>query len=256
MSKVFKSKNVTVGPPKTIINTFKEIIKQAGSNESAEPEENLSPEESSGDIEEKSARIIEDAKQMYLKIIQEANSEAQTITENAEAEAQKLMSDAKEEGYSQGYESGYQEGRNAAQAVIDEAVDIREFLDSRKESYLKEIEGQVMELVLKIAEKVIGMELSQNKDSILSLVEQALQKCAFRKKLVLKVSPDDYDFINESKDRICMMVEGISGIDIESDLSLTQGSCIIETPSGEINSSIDVQIQEVERIFAYLLRNE
>jgi flagellar biosynthesis/type III secretory pathway protein FliH len=40
-----------------------------------------------------------------------------------------------------------------------------------------------------------------------------------------------------------------------SDLSLPNGSCIIETPSGEVNSSVDVQIEEVEKIFNYLLRN-
>jgi flagellar assembly protein FliH len=88
------------------------------------------------------------------------------------------------------------------------------------------------------------------------LINQALQKYAFRKKLILKVSPQDQGFVLENKDRVCKLVEGISDIEIEADMSLEAGSCIVETPSGEINSSIDVQMREIEKIFTDMLGNE
>lgn len=249
MSKVYKSGFVSIGAPKPIVNNFEELKKTEAKADHAEESVYLSSDEHANSI-------IEDAKQMYLKIIEEANAEAQGIMEAAEKEAQKLMADSREKGYMEGCESGFAEGRKEAQAIIDEAVEIREFLDDRKECIFREAEEQVLELVLSIARKVIGDELTQNKEAILSLVNMALQKCAFKKKLVLKVSNQDLDFLLDNKKRICMMVEGISDIDIEPDFSLAQGSCIIETPSGEINSGIDVQISEVERIFTYLLRNE
>lgn len=249
MSKIYKSSCVSIGTPKPIVNIFRNQAK-IGAEATAEDKA------SCHDDGEAANSIIEDAKQMYLKIIEEANSEAQTIAKTAEMEAQKLMSASREDAYKEGYESGYLEGRKEAKSVIDEAAELREFLDKRKESFYKEAEEQVLQLVLSIAKKVIGNELMQNNEVILSLVNMALQKCAFKKKLILKVSPLDLDFIKENKDRICMMVEGISDIDIVSELSLTKGSCIIETPSGEVNSSIDVQIKEIEKIFSFLLRNE
>lgn len=251
MSKVYKSVYVSIGAPMPLINTFKSEAKPA-----AEAEETAEKLENSADMEEAANSIIEDAKQMYQKIIEEANSEAKAAIEAAESEAQELMSASKETGYREGYESGYLEGRKEAQSVIDEAAELRKFLDDRKESIYKEAEEEVLQLVLEISKKVIGDELIQNNEVILSLVNMALQKCAFKKKLILKVSPQDSDFAIENKDRICMLVEGISDIDIVTDLSLSRGSCIIETPSGEINSSIDVQIKEIEKIFTYLLRNE
>jgi flagellar assembly protein FliH len=240
-----------MGTPKSIINIFKSDVKP-----NAEAEEIIEEIGSEDDLIEDANSIIKDAKQMYLKLIEEANSEAQSILETADAEAQNLKSAASEDGYKEGYDSGYVEGRNEAQTVIDEAVELREFLDIRKEEFYKEAEEQVVKLVLELARKVIGDELKQNNEAILSLVNQGLQKCAFKKKLILKISPQDSDFVLKNKDRICMMVEGISDIDIVTDLSLSQGSCIIETPSGEINSGIDVQIAEIEKIFYYLLRNE
>lgn len=251
MSKVYKSGQVSIGDPKPIMNAFKDIIKAAyDESEKVELEENQAENEAAA------SNIIEDAKEMYLKIIDEANSEARSIVEAAEAEAQKLMSAAKEDGYREGFEAGYLESKNEAQAIINEAADIREFLDSRKCDIYKEAEEQILQLVLDISRKVIGDELTQNKESILSLIKQALKKCAFKKKLVLKVSPQDNEFILENKDRISMLVEGISDIEIASDLSLATGSCIVETPAGEINSSVDIQISEIEKIFAYILGNE
>ncbi|HWR60328.1 MAG TPA: FliH/SctL family protein [Clostridia bacterium] len=248
MSKVYKSEQVSIGTPKPISNAFKSA---------ARPEAVEAPAETGPvETEEAARNIIEDAKEMYLKIIEEANSEARTIVKSAEEEALKLLVEARENGHKEGYEAGYLNGREEARSVIEEASGIREFLDGRKCDIYREAEEQVLQLVLDISKKVIGDEVTQNKEAILSLVNQALQKCAFKKQLVLRVSSQDYEFILEHKERICTLVEGISDIEIVSDLSLSPGSCIVETPSGEINSSIDIQIREIEKIFTYLLGNE
>lgn len=241
-----------MGSPKPIVNIFKSEIKQ----ENGEAVEVLIAERSGPEPEEEANTIIEDAKMMYLKIIEEANSEAQTIRSDVNQEAQSIMSRAREDGYREGFDAGYLEGRKEAQAAIDEAVELRSFIDERKDALYVEVEEQVVQLVLAISRKIIGDEISQNNEAILSLINNALQKCAFKKKLILRVSHQDSKFVIENKDRICMLVEGISDIEIQEDLSLAKGSCQIETPSGEIDSSIEVQMKEVEKIFTYLLRNE
>jgi len=251
LSKIYKSNYVSIGTPKPIVNIFGNKAEKG-----AEAEAVTKDEISCCDEGEAANSIIEDAKQMYMKIIEEANSEAQEIMRAAELEAQKLISDSEEEGYTKGYESGFLKGKEKAQSIIDDAFAIKEFIDKRKESLYKDTEYELLKLVLSIAKKVIGSELEQNKEAILSLVNQALKKCAFKKKLVLKISPHDSEYIIENKNRICMMVEGVSDIEIVPDLSLTKGSCIVETPSGEINSSIDVQINEIEKIFTYLYKTQ
>jgi flagellar assembly protein FliH len=240
-----------LGDPKPIINAFKDRIRV-----NTEAEEKAGIENKAIEEEKIASNIIDDAKEMYLKIIQEANSEAQILLETAKDEAQQLLTAATEDGYRDGYESGSLEGSRKAQAVIDEAAGIREFLEKRKCDIYKETEEQILQLILDISKKVIGDELTQNRESILSLINQALQKCTFKKKLVLKVSQQDYEFVLKNKDKICTLVEGISDIEIVSDLYLMAGSCIVETPSGEINSSIGIQIRELENIFTYILRNE
>ena len=162
MSKIYKSRNVLIGAPKHIVNVFRnetKIIKE--NNEAKENDDNTAYEE------EYANSIIEDAKQMYLSIIEEANAEARRIVEAAEAEAVQLLSSSRDNGYKEGYESGYMEGKNAANSIVDEASEIKAFLDSRRDSLYKEAEEQILDLVMSISEKVIGQELSQNREAIL-----------------------------------------------------------------------------------------
>ena len=129
MSKVYKSRNVSIGIPKHIVHVFRnETIKE-------EEQKTINNEDKNpADEEEYANSIVEDAKQMYLKIIEEANAEARRIMEAAEAEADNLLSSSRENGYKEGYESGYLEGKNEAQSIIDEASEIKAFLDRRKEN--------------------------------------------------------------------------------------------------------------------------
>lgn len=208
------------------------------------------------DLEEESANIIEDAKKMYLRIIEEANLEAQKILETANREREEIHLNSAKKGNAEGYASGQAKGLNQAEAIIQQAAELKLKLDERSKSIYKEAEIEIMEMVLDIARKVIGEELTQNPDILVSLIKKALDKCAFKEKLSIRVSEHDYDYVNENKDRIVILTEGINDLEILCDKALKMGSCIVETQAGEINSGITVQLNEIEKAFEYLMRNE
>lgn len=253
MSKVFKSTYVHIGSPKPIENVFVRPEK-AKINAEAIEEAAAAVDDSAEAVnpEEDANNIIEEAKQMYLKIIEEANFEARQIIDKAHGEAVIIKENERQAGYTE----GFQEGKNQAQQIIDEAAEIRAFLDARKEQLLEEVEEPVIALLLDISKKIIGDELKQNREAIFSLIGEGLSRCAFKSKLTIRVSEADYEQVMAGKDRISSLIEGISELEIYSDLSMEAGGCVIETPSGEINSSIDVQLRELEKAFMYVLRNE
>ncbi|MDF2840252.1 MAG: hypothetical protein K0Q99_1024 [Clostridia bacterium] len=207
-------------------------------------------------VEEAANNIIDDAKNMYLRIIEEANAEAQKILEEAQQECERIQSDSAERGYNEGHHAGFAEGVNQAEAIIQQAAELKRLLEERSNQMYKDAEAELMEMVLDIARKVIGDELTQNHDVILSLIKQAIAKCAFKEKLVIRVSDQDFDYVNENKDKIIMLTEGINDLEICCDKALAHGSCIVETSSGEINSGINVQFKEIRKAFEYLIRNE
>lgn len=248
MSRIFKSNYVKVGTPKPIKSDTPEIMK---------PQETRPMEiHQAQSLEERANSIIEDAKQMYLRIIEEANSEAQKIVEAANQEAEAIFAETAERGYNEGYAAGYNEGMQQTEAVLNQAAGIREELDARHISMYDEAEKEIMQMVLDISRKVLGDELTQNPDVILLLIRQALEKCAFKDKLIIRVSEQDYEHVISNKNKIVMLTEGLSDLEISCDMALPKGSCIVETTSGEINAGLHVQMNEIQKAFEYIVRNE
>lgn len=249
MSRIFKSNYVKIGTPKQVkSNTPLPVIRIE--------EPAITEEMKKQSAEEKAQAIIDDAKQMYLRIIEEANSEAHKLLEEAKQQVESIQSEAANQGYNDGYNAGYSNGLNQAECIIQESMDIKCDLDHRRNAMYTEAESEIMELVLDIAQKVIGQELVLNQDVIFSLIQQALQKCAFKDKLTIRVSSDDFDYTNSIRDRIVALTEGINELEVLCDRALSKGSCIVETDSGEINAGIQVQMKEVQKAFEYMMRNE
>lgn len=248
MSRIFKSNYIKIGTPKAIKSNVSIPVKQ---------EIAIASETSLGfNDEEQANNIIEDAKELYLKIIEEANFEAKRIIDAAHAEKEAIQAAAGDNGYKEGFDTGYTEGLNQAQNIIMKAEEIKQQLDDRNSCIYKAAENEIIELVLEISKKVIGQELTQNNEVMMSLIKQAINKCTFKDKLTIRVSDDDFNYVNDNKERIMMLTEGINDIEIYCDKALTKGSCIVETPSGEINAGIDIQMKEITNAFEYLLRNE
>lgn len=248
MSRIFKSNYVKVGTPKQIKSNTPPLQLPI--------EPKTMEVHQAASLEEKANNIIEDAKQMYLRIIEEANLEAQKILDEVHHEREAIHQQTAEQGYQEGYDAGYTEGLNTAEAIIQQAALLKKQLDDRAERMYREAECELMSMTLDIARKVIGEELTLNPDVSLSLIKQAIAKCAFKSKLSIRVSEEDYDYVNENKNRIIMLTEGINDLEIICDKALPKGSCIVETTSGEINSGIDVQMNEIKKAFEYMMRNE
>jgi flagellar assembly protein FliH len=65
------------------------------------------------------------------------------------------------------------------------------------------------------------------------------------REFVIKVSPDDYNFLVQNQGKIyCAMSKDVQ-IDIVEDLSMTKNQCIIETDTGVYDCSLDIQLHNL-----------
>lgn len=146
--------------------------------------------------------------------------------------------------------------KKQAESLITEALNIKEAVLKSKKQLLKDIEEDVISLVIDTVEKILNKKVEEDYETIYNLIQLGLEKCAFTENLILRVSPEDYDFVISIKDKILALSENISDIQIKQDKSLRKGSCIIDTSSGSIDSSIWTQFNHVKEIFEELLRGE
>ncbi|RKD27789.1 flagellar assembly protein FliH [Caminicella sporogenes DSM 14501] len=190
----------------------------------------------------------------------EAEKEAERIINDAYEKAKQIIQNAREEGYEKGFEEGvregFEKGKKRADEIISEALNIKEEVMKFKENFIVDIERDVVDLVIKTIEKILNKKIKEDYDIIYGLIKAGLEKCAFTDSLVLRVSPDDYEFALEVKDKILALSENVTDIIIKQDKSLSKGSCIIDTSSGSVDSSIWTQFNQIKNTFEEILKGE
>ncbi len=231
--------------------------------EEVEKEEQYSPEDLIEQAENAAIEIMDNAQEAADNLISEARKSARELEEEAIQNTNAVFEDAKNKGREEGYNEGYEEGKQEAEELkkqanilIDEALEIKENMQSKYKELLIDVEAEIIKLTLAISKKVIGKEI-QDLDYIENLVSEAMKHLNYSTSLVLRVSEKDFDAASIAKPKILAMAERIESLDIKIDYALPEGSCLIDTSSGSIDASVQTQIDRIEEIFNnILLANE
>lgn len=248
-SKIFKNYQVNVGVPFQVrVPLNFQTIKAADA-----VEHSIHNDDYNDKITEDAGGEIEKAREEAELILKEAQLEALRIMENTEREIEVNKLAIEEEARRIGYENGFSEAKKQYEDLIQEAEFIREHARAEYREVLESIESDAINVILEIAKKVIGIEISFNKEDILYLVKQAFEKCGNKENIVLKTSPEDYDFLVINKDKLLSMVEGIGDLEIKKDSSLKEGACIVETAFGSVDAGVQTKLNKIEQVFRCLI---
>ena len=186
------------------------------------------------------------------KMITKAGIEANEITTNAKKHAEEIISKAKiqseedakktiEEAKAQGYAEGREQGVAEADALKAEAQKLYDKAQTEREETIKNIEPDMVALVMKVVKKLTGDIAVIKPELVVNLIKQGLADATLTGSINIRVSKQDYDAVLAAKDEILSFAEGANGLDILKDLSLNKSDCIIETPFGIIDTSLDGQ---------------
>lgn len=227
------------------------------------------------EIEKIMETTLEKAKQEYESIIEDAKKESLTIIENAETKyeeminsaydrAREILTQSKEEGYNEGYdlgykegyEKGYNEGKEKSDRLIKESLEIKDNYINKRNSLLRDLEKDIIDLVISIYEKVINKKTEEDNELIVSLVLNGIRNLDLTDKLTIISSKDDFNILEIAKDEILAKSSLISELEIKYDMSLNKGDCILETSKGSIDVSLKNQLDEVKELLTSILNNE
>ena len=151
----------------------------------------------------------------------------------------------------QAKQTGFQEGMQKAQQ--DAAAEIAAALD-RLSQKLKEVAGlrtkmrsyaemDIVKLGLAIAQRILRRELTTDPETIHGLVHAALQKIQNRDIVKVRVYPAGAEALRASLAR----AGAAPAIQVVSDPMLKIGDLLFDTSVGELDASVETQLQEVER---------
>jgi flagellar assembly protein FliH len=165
----------------------------------------------------------------------------------SEINTEKLESEAYQKGFQQGEIIAREEAEKKIGSVMKRYADSIEEISRVKSSLYSRTEKEVVGLAIEIAKKIVGREIKADRSIIQTLVRVALSHVSEKASVTVRLNPVDYKFLMEQNDAL----ENAEGCDVilQSDNSIGQGGCLVETSCGDIDARIEEGFREVEDAF-------
>lgn len=152
--------------------------------------------------------------------------------------------------YERGLLDGIRTGRDlekneTLQTVQAMSVIVKE-MSALKKSTLENLEEEIVQLSLAVAEKVINLEVTTNREVIRGVLREAIKNIGDRENMKIQVHPRDFHFMLEIKSDFLQSFDGMRNITFVEDESIRRGGAIIETLCGEVDARLDQQYNEIK----------
>ena len=196
--------------------------------------------------QEQAQQVRQEADEEAKNVVAEAERRAEEITRDAERKATEAQVEASRRGFEEGREAGFVEGRAEHERLIERLhIIINKAIDRRNE-IIEESEGQIVNLVLQIAKKVVKVISENQRNVVVNNVVQALRKLKEKSDVIIRVNIADLEMVTNHVQDIIDGVEREHHITVAEDSTVDPGGTIIETDFGEIDARIASQLQEIE----------
>jgi len=186
-------------------------------------------------------RIKEEAEQ----ILADANAQAEQIVNDANAQAEGIKDEAYKEGVNTGRKEGLAMVEEDRAKMLSDIENQRQEMEQQMQGQIDKLEPFFAELSCALIEKITGIVVEQNKEVILHLLDIGLSETGRSERVLINVSSEDFEFVNENFERFLGLLKEGTKLEILEDNSLTKGQCLIEADSRVINSGIDVALKKL-----------
>jgi flagellar assembly protein FliH len=151
------------------------------------------------------------------------------------------------EAHAAGFREGEAAARNQAASevrlVVERLARSIEELARMRDRLRREAEADLVKLSLAIARRILRRELAVDPDATRGVVLAALEKLQMQEVHRVRVHPAHAPLLKE-----CLQRAAAGGlVEVIADPSRELGAVIFETARGNLDASVDSQLQEIER---------
>ena len=190
-------------------------------------------------------------KQELTKVQQQIETEKQQAEQDIDQkrqdwqlEKETLVESAKNEGYQAGYKTGEQAALADFSSRIETANEIIHQAEQEREIIIEKAHADIVELSMVVAKKVV-FDAVMSKDALLPIVKTAIKDYHDQTIIRIRTSIQDFDLIHSQTDELTRVLNDGVMLSVLPDDKLPTGGCVIETPSGQLDVSVDRQLEKI-----------
>jgi type III secretion protein L len=177
-------------------------------------------------------REVYDAGREAREVVELAQEKAQQIIDQAERERQRITEEARQEGIAKG---------------LAEWNEILARAASRAEELSNSWEETMLRLAVKVAEKIIGEQLTVQPATIVGIVREVLKGTRAGRHMTIQVNESEAQQVRSRIDSLKEL--GVSSeIAIVASQSIPPGGCVVESELGIIDARLETQLKCLENI--------
>ncbi len=148
--------------------------------------------------------------------------------------------------FENGLQEGFEKGMEKAKEVGQELEQVIQGLNRMRSDYYARAEEEMVDLVFRIAEKVIDAELAISPDSRMAVLSAGLQKMKEQEKVTIRISSSDYGMIQEALPALCEQ-NGVTGsIALQEDPGIPPGNYIFESDQCAVDARIETALERIK----------
>jgi flagellar assembly protein FliH len=189
-----------------------------------------------------------------------ANTEAEAILINAQKEADRMLQQAREkisaleeEAYARGFQKGEKDAREAWRKEREDFLantrDILNELEKIKSNIYRDTEADLIDLAIKMAEKMVCRQLDILPDTAIDIIKEACNQVRDCKEVILYVPARQLEKIVAKKGEINDLLYKTEHFSIRSDPNMKHGGCRIETEQCEIDARLETMAEQMSKLF-------
>jgi len=173
-------------------------------------------------------------------------SEAAALRSEYEQKLKAAGKEAYEKGFSDGIKKGIDLECGKVQSALKSLASVMGEFEKAKREFISTSEKQLLELVLAAAECIIHREVTVNRDIVCSVLNAALKKVLDREGIRIRVNPEDYRYLTEDNPG-ALNGGSLKKSALVEDETISRGGAVIETLFGEVDASVETQINELRQ---------
>ena len=172
------------------------------------------------------------------------------MLEAARADADAIREAARAEGAAAGRHEAQDAVRAETLAGLQALADARDALDGLRDELLARLESDAVALGLRLAEQIVAGAIEVQPDRLTEVAGLALRRLADRRTVTLVVNPAELDVLSAAVERLRSELGGIEQLSVQADRRVGRGGVLARTEEGEIDASVDAQLERAREIVA------
>ncbi|MFW6147566.1 MAG: FliH/SctL family protein [Thermodesulfobacteriota bacterium] len=175
----------------------------------------------------------------------EEQDKAAEIVRKAHEKAARIEQEAYEKGFNQGEKDGLELGEKKASKMTEHIEELLQGLIRLRGELVKHHEQDIIKLIFAIAKRIIKQTTKMNEDAVREVLFKAVNLATEKSEVTIRINPEDFDLVERLRPEFFAAFNDLKSVTVASDPSITQGGCLLETSSGEIDARIETQLERI-----------